>query len=136
MALLRGERDLAVGNVVGSCLFNIGAVLGLSAIITSDGIPVADAAVRLDLPVMIATALALAPIAFTGFTVARWEGALFVAYYLAYLTYVLLDATDHDAVEPFSGVMLGFVVPITVLWLSVLLAYEVGLRRGRSQAGG
>jgi cation:H+ antiporter len=135
VALLRGERDLAVGNIVGSCLFNIGAVLGLTAVIASDGIPVADAAVRLDLPVMIAAAMALAPVAFTGFTVARWEGALFVAFYVAYVAYVLLDATGHDAVEPLSGVMLGFVIPITVLWLAVLAAYELGLRRGRSQAG-
>jgi len=134
VALMRGERDLAVGNVVGSCLFNIGAVLGLAAVIAPDVIPVADAAVRLDLPIMIAVALALAPIAFTGFAVVRWEGALFVAFYLAYIAYVLLDATGHDAVGRFSGAMLGFVIPITALWLALLVAYELGLRRGRQPA--
>lgn len=133
IAALRGERELAVGNIVGSCFFNIGAVLGLTAALTPGGIPVAPAAVRLDLPIMIAVVMALIPVAFTGFTVARWEGAMFVAYYAAYVAYVLLDATGHDAVEPFSGVMLGFVIPITVLWLALLVAYELGLRRGRRE---
>lgn len=134
VAAVRGERDLAVGNVVGSCLFNVGAVLGLTGLIVSDGIPVAPAAVRLDIPIMIAVSLVLIPVAFTGLAVARWEGAMFTAYYAAYVAYVLLDATGHDAVEPFSGVMLGFVMPITVLWLALLVAYELGLRRGRREA--
>jgi cation:H+ antiporter len=133
VAAVRGERDMAVGNVVGSCLFNLGAVLGLAALLAPDGVPVAAAAVAFDIPFMVAVALALVPIAFTGFTVARWEGALFVAYYLAYAVYVLLDATGHDALEPYSEVMLGFVVPITVFWLGLLVAYEVGLRRGRGK---
>ncbi len=129
-AVLRGQTDLAVGNIVGSCVFNIGAVLGLTAIITPGGVPVAPAAIRLDMPVMIAVTLALIPVAFTGFTIKRWVGGLFFAYYAAYVVYVLLDASGHDAVEPFSGVMLGFVMPITVLWLAVLVAYELGKRRG------
>lgn len=134
VAAVRGERDLAVGNVVGSCLFNIGAVLGLTGFIVSGGVPVATAAVRLDFPVMIAVSLVLVPVAFTGMAVARWEGGLFAAYYAAYVAYVLLKATEHDSVEPFSGVMLGFVIPITVLWLALLVAYELGLRRGRREA--
>lgn len=75
IAVRRGERDLAVGNVVGSNIFNIGVVLGLPALIASGGIPVSDAVVAIDIPVMLAAALALLPIAFTGFAVARWEGA-------------------------------------------------------------
>jgi cation:H+ antiporter len=134
VAALRGERDLAVGNVVGSCLFNVGAVLGLTGLLVSDGVPVAPAAVRLDIPVMVAVSLVLIPVAFTGLAVARWEGAMFTAYYAAYVAYVLLEATEHDAVAPFSGVMLSFVIPITVLWLALLVAYELGLRRGRRQA--
>jgi cation:H+ antiporter len=134
VAVVRGERDLAVGNVVGSCLFNVGAVLGLAALLVPGGVPVAPAAIRLDLPVMIAVSLVLVPVAFTGYTVSRWEGALLVGYYCAYVAYVLLESTEHDAVAPFSGVMLGFVIPITALWLAMLVAYDLGLRRGRRQA--
>jgi len=133
IAAVRGERDMAVGNVVGSCLFNLGAVLGIAALLAPDGVPVADAAVAFDIPFMVAVALALVPVAFTGFTVTRWEGALFVAYYVAYAVYVLLDATGHDALAPYSEVMLGFVVPITVVWLGLLVAYEIGVRRSRRE---
>ncbi|MFW3384457.1 UNVERIFIED_CONTAM: calcium/sodium antiporter [Kocuria sp. CPCC 205274] len=131
IAVRRGERDLAVGNVVGSNIFNIGMVLGLPALISSEGIPVSGAAVALDIPVMLAAAVALLPIAFTGFAVARWEGALFVALYAAYTGYVALAATEHDALEGFTWTMAWFVLPLVALTLAVFTAYELGLRRGR-----
>jgi cation:H+ antiporter len=64
VALRRGERDMAVGNIVGSNIFNIGLVLGLPAILFAEGIPIPDAAIALDLPLMLAAAVALLPIAF------------------------------------------------------------------------
>jgi cation:H+ antiporter len=131
IAVRRGERDLAVGNVVGSNIFNIGVVLGLPALISPGGIPVSGAAVALDIPVMLAAAVALLPIAFTGFAVARWEGALFVALYVAYTGYVVLAATEHDALEGFTSTMAWFVLPLVALTLAVFTAYEVGLHRGR-----
>ncbi|EYT48449.1 calcium/sodium antiporter [Kocuria sp. CPCC 205231] len=131
IAVRRGERDLAVGNVVGSNIFNIGVVLGLPALISPGGIPVSGAAVALDIPVMLAAAVALLPIAFTGFAVARWEGALFVALYAAYTGYVVLAATEHDALEGFSWTMAWFVLPLVALTLAVFTAYEIGLHRGR-----
>jgi cation:H+ antiporter len=134
VAVARGQRDLAVGNLVGSCLFNIGAVLGIAGIIAPDGVPVVPAAIRLDLPIMIAVTLTLVPVAFTGYAITRWEGAMFVAFYAAYVTYTLLDATGHDAVGAFSGVMLGFVIPITGVWLALLVGYEFGARRKRRSA--
>ncbi|WP_205857036.1 sodium:calcium antiporter, partial [Phytoactinopolyspora endophytica] len=133
IAVIRGERDLAVGNIVGSNIFNIGSVLGVTAIVAPDGVEVASAAVRFDIPIMIAAALVLVPVAFTAQAVARWEGALLVALFGAYVTYLFLEATDHAAVEAFSAAMLWFVVPVTALWLTVLVAYELGLRRGRRE---
>lgn len=131
IAIRRGERDMAVGNIVGSNIFNIGMVLGLPAILFRDGIPVPDAAVALDLPLMLATAVALLPLAFTGFILARWEGWLFVLLYTAYLLYVVLAATQHDAVEGFSTTMLWFVLPLVGVILIAVTAYEFGLYRGR-----
>lgn len=131
IAVRRGERDLAVGNVVGSNIFNIGVVLGLPALISLEGIPVASAAVAFDIPVMLAAAVALLPIAFTGFAVARWEGALFVSLYLAYTGYVVLAATDHDALEGFTAAMAWFVLPLVAVTLIAFTSYEIGLHRGR-----
>jgi cation:H+ antiporter len=131
IAVRRGERDLAVGNVVGSNIFNIGIVLGLPALLSWEGIPVSSAAVAFDIPVMLAAAVALLPVAFTGFTVARWEGALFVALYLTYTGYLVLAATEHDALEGFSAVLAWFVLPLIAMTLIAFTAYELGLRKGR-----
>jgi cation:H+ antiporter len=120
MAALRGERDIAVGNVVGSNIFNILAVLGISASVAPGELLVPPAMPAFDLPVMVAVAAACLPIFFTGHLIARWEGALFLAYYVAYTAYLILDASGHDAQVGFSAVMGGFVLPLTALTLLVL----------------
>jgi cation:H+ antiporter len=129
VASLRGERDIAVGNIVGSNIFNILAVLGLASLIASDGVNVSPAALRFDIPVMIAVALACLPIFFTGHTIARWEGALFLGYYAAYTLYLILDATEHDALPGFSVIMIAFVVPLTVVTLLILVLRAVRAKR-------
>jgi len=94
VATIRGQRDIAVGNVVGSNIFNLACVLGLSAIIAPGGIPVSPTAVSFDIPVMILVAALCLPIFFTGRTIARWEGAVFFAGYIAYTTYMIFNATS------------------------------------------
>lgn len=133
VAVRKGERDLAIGNIVGSNIINIGVVLGLPAMLAGGGIPVPSAAVALDIPLMIAAAIALAPVAFTGFVIQRWEGGLFLALYVSYVVYLVLWATSHQALEGFTLVMSLFALPIVGLTLLLLVAYEVGLRRGRVQ---
>lgn len=132
-AVRRGERDIAVGNIVGSNIFNIGVVLGLPAMISGGGIPVAGSAVALDIPVMLAAAAALLPVIFTGFVVARWEGAVFFGLYLAYTGYLVLAATEHDALGGFTAVMVWFVLPLVAVTLIAFTSYEIGLRNGRRQ---
>jgi len=78
------------------------------------------AALRFDLPVMVAVAIACLPILFTGNVIARWEGALFLGYHLAYTLYLILAAAQHDALPAFSAVMLEFVLPLTVVTLLVV----------------
>ncbi|MCF6735558.1 calcium/sodium antiporter [Blastococcus sp. KM273129] len=134
IAALRGERDIAVGNIVGSNIFNIGAVLGVAAVVSDGGVPVAASVVRFDLPVALAVAVALLPVAFTGFVLRRWEGALLVAYYGAYVGYLLLDASGHDALPAFSATMIGFVLPLTGLGLLTLVLYEWRRHRGTAVA--
>ncbi|KGM13132.1 calcium/sodium antiporter [Cellulomonas bogoriensis] len=131
IAAIRGDVEMAVGNAVGSCIFNIGAVMGLAAVITPGGVPVETSALNFDIPVMIAVALALLPVAFTGFTVARWEAGLFLALYTAYVAYLLLDSAGHEALPRYSTVMLVFVLPLTALTLVLLATYELGVHRGR-----
>ncbi|MEA3300087.1 MAG: calcium/sodium antiporter [Pseudomonadota bacterium] len=120
VAALRGERDIAVGNVVGSNLFNLLGIGGIAALVTPGGLEVVAPLLHLDLPVMVAVAFACLPIFATGHRIARWEGALFIGYYAAYVSYLILASTGHAALSAFSGVMLGFVLPITVVTLAVL----------------
>ena len=114
VAALRGERELAVGNVIGSNIFNILFVLGSTAAIASHGVAVAPAISAFDLPVMVAVAIACVPIFARGHVIARWEGALFLFYFAAYITYLALASAKHDALPRFSGAMLFFVIPLTV----------------------
>lgn len=118
IASLRGERDIAVGNAVGSNLFNILCVLGLTALVAPDGIAVAPAALWFDIPIMIAVAVATLPIVFTGHVISRWEGALFFAYYLAYVGYLVLDAIGVELMT-FERIMIGFVLPLTTITLII-----------------
>jgi cation:H+ antiporter len=132
VAALRGERDIAVGNVVGSNIFNIMGVLGIAGIVAPEGIEISPAIVGFDIPIMIAVAFACLPIFFTGGVISRWEGALLLGYYVAYTLYLVLAATHHDALRPFSAVMLYFVIPLTVLTILVVLWRELvrGSNRG------
>jgi cation:H+ antiporter len=120
VAGIRGERDIAVGNAVGSNIFNLLLVLGVCSVVAPDGIAVSMPATNFDIPVMIAVAVACLPIFFTGYRIARWEGILFLAYYVAYTMYLFLNATEHDALEEFSAIMLLFVMPLTLLTLVIL----------------
>jgi cation:H+ antiporter len=132
IAIRRGEKDMAVGNIVGSNIFNIGMVLGLPAIIFAEGIPVPAAAIAIDIPLMLAAAVALLPIAFTGFIVARWEGGLFVLLFSSYMLYVILASTEHDAAQGLTTVMLWFVLPVVAMTLIAVTSYEIGVYRGRA----
>ncbi|TWU01822.1 calcium/sodium antiporter [Neorhodopirellula pilleata] len=121
IAAIKGERDIAVGNIVGSNVFNVLCVLGLSGLLAPDGIGVSAAAIRFDIPVMIAVAIACWPIFVTGNLIARWEGAVFLFYYLAYTAHLVLAATDHDLRHTIGDVMLLFVIPLTVLTLAITM---------------
>ena len=124
MASIRGERDIAVGNVLGSNIFNIVAVLGMAGIVAPSGVLVSTTAIQFDIPVSIAVAFACLPIFYSGNRIDRWEGLLFIAYYLMYVGYLILDATNHDSLPLYSTVMLFFVIPITVITLITVAIRE------------
>jgi len=123
LAAWNKESDLSVGNVIGSNIFNIFLVLGLASMFSAGGIEVTSAALALDFPFMIVVSIACLPIFFTGHKIARWEGGLFLGYYVAYLLYLFLNSTQHELLPLFNDVMLLFVGPLTVVTL-VVLAYR------------
>ncbi|MGL4611437.1 MAG: sodium:calcium antiporter, partial [Trueperaceae bacterium] len=130
IASIRGQRDIAVGNVVGSNIFNILAVLGLSSLVSPDGINVAASALAFDIPVMIAVALACLPIFFTGRIIARWEGAVFLAYYVIYTVYLIFAANQNPALTTLNSALIWFVLPLTIITVFVV---TVGSLRTQSK---
>lgn len=121
MAALRRERDIAIGNVIGSNIFNLLGCLGLTGLVAADGLPIAAGVLNFDLWVMLAVAFACLPVFLTGREIARWEGGVFLAYYAAYTTYVVLHAQQHAALPAFGAAMLSFVIPLTIVTLVVTM---------------
>ena len=120
MAAARGERDIAAGNVVGSNILNLLAVVGSAAFVAPDGLHVPESALAVDFPVMIAASFACLPIFFRGYRISRWEGALFLFYYLAYTSYILLDANGSSLRDDLYHIMAIFVIPLTATTLCLI----------------
>ncbi|WP_313024625.1 calcium/sodium antiporter [Pseudomonas lopnurensis] len=120
LAALRGERDIAVGNVVGSCIFNLLLVLGAGAAVASEGLSISPNAQSFDFPIMLTVFVACLPIFFSGYCIRRWEGLLFFAYYVAYTLYLVMFATGLGAIDLLRDAMLWFAFPLTAITLLVI----------------
>ena len=124
VASWRGERDIAIGNVLGSNIFNILAVLGVAGIVSPSGIEVSEALIKFDIPVAIAVAVACLPIFYSGRRIDRWEGFLFLFYYVIYTVYLILNATQAEALPTYINAMLWFVLPISIITLAIVSVQE------------
>ncbi|GJM26728.1 MAG: sodium:calcium antiporter [Phycisphaerae bacterium] len=130
VAVVRGQRDIAVGNVIGSNIFNILGILGLAGVVAPRGIPVEPSLMAFDLPVMIAVAIACLPIAFTGFRINRWEGGMLFGAYLAYIAFIVLTSNQHELAGWLSTAMRYFVIPIAGFGILMSVGH-VFIARGR-----
>lgn len=130
IAAFKGERDIAVGNIVGSNIFNLLCVLGLASLVSPAAIPVAANALAFDFPVMIAVAVACLPIFFSGYRINRWEGLLFLAYYVAYTLYLILSSTGRPFADVMGEAILGYVLPLTAVTLVVIAGRAWHKQRG------
>ena len=119
IASIRGERDIAVGNIVGSNIYNILAVLGLSSVAVSGGVSVSNAVLGVDLPIMTAIAAVCLPVFYTGREISRWEGGLFLLYYIAYTAYLVLSSTRHAWLEGFVFAMNSVALPLTAILIVI-----------------
>jgi len=90
VATLRRDRDIAIGNLIGSSVYNIAFILGVTLLVPADGLAVEPGLIAIDIPVMVAVAVVCVPVFVGGRRVSRLEGGLFVAAYLAYLTLLTL----------------------------------------------
>ena len=93
VATVRGDRDIAVGNLIGSSVFNLTLILGLPVLVSNGSGPIDPHLIRIDLPIMVAVSLLCIPLFLSGRKLSRWEGFLLVIGYAIYLTYVITVRT-------------------------------------------
>ncbi|MHC6227208.1 calcium/sodium antiporter [Pseudomonas sp. X10] len=128
IAALRGEREVAVGTVIGSNLFNLLAVLGLTALVAPEPLSISPNALDFDLPVMLGVAILSLPVFYSGYRVTRAEGLVFLCLYLAYGLHVVAFTTGMPLAGRLERLMLFYALPV----LGALLLYTT-LRAWRRQ---
>ncbi|MBC3195364.1 calcium/sodium antiporter [Pseudomonas poae] len=117
IAALRGEREIAVGNVIGSNLFNLLGVLGLTALLAPTPLSVSPNAVDFDLPVMLGVVVLCLPVFYSGYRVTRAEGLVMLGLYLAYGLHVMAFTTGMPLAGKLEHLMLYYVLPALVAFL-------------------
>ena len=129
VATLKGKVDIAVGNVIGSNIFNILAVLGFSCAVNPDGCIIPASVQNFDIPVMIAVSICCLPIFFSGNRINRAEGFFFMLCYIAYTVYLIMSASHHEKLSQLSSTMLYFVIPISLSGILISVYREVKSRK-------
>jgi cation:H+ antiporter len=115
LASFKGEREIAVGNVVGSNIFNVLCVLGLSALVSKAGISFSEAVFTIDLPVMLAISAACLPIFWVGRRVSRGDGLMFLCVYVVYTAFLILNAKGSPLAGQIGVIAFWGAIPLT-LW--------------------
>jgi len=134
-AIRKGEHDLAIGNIMGSCLFNIIAVPALMSLITLSPLAVADDAFFTDLPVMILALIACLPIFFSGHRISRPEGFLFLVYYVCYALILYLRASDDSFLADYKTLFWVLVVSMFVITFGIITTRAVTYARRLNRNG-
>lgn len=133
VAAIKGERELAVGNIIGSNLFNVLCVVGVSAMI-SDPLVVTDGMLQRDLPLHLLISILCWPVFFTQLRVSRSEGGLFVFIYLAYIALLLIELLRPEliAASMTTIIWLGWIPAVAVAAILMMLVhfYRYGFRTG------
>ena len=130
IAAFKGESDIAVGNAVGSNIFNLLGVLGIGALVSPDGIFISQPVLQFDLPFMVFVAFMTLPVFYIDSRISRIEGGLLLSYYIVYMVFVILRATE-SAFLPYVQLFIMLFVPITSV---VLIAVAVRLLRTKRRA--
>jgi cation:H+ antiporter len=117
VATIRGERDIAVGNVVGSNIFNILCVLGLSGLVSPIPLVAGEQMAMVDIPVMVGVAVLCVPLFFIGSVLNRVEGLLFMLLYIAYTWYLVAVALKESYLPDLQQAILYGLLPVVVLYV-------------------
>ena len=123
-AARKGNADIAVANVLGSNIYNVLLTLGLTIVVAPGVLEVSRNALLLDMPFMIAVAIGIIPIFLTGFDLNRKDALLFLFYYTAYLTYLVLEAVGSEYLGWIEKGFFFVVLPFTRYYMFSRLIRE------------
>lgn len=129
VATIKGERDIAIGNVVGSNIFNILAVLGLSGLISPTPLLASEQLMQIDVPVMVAVAVLCLPLFFLGSTLNRFEGFLFLVLYTAYLWFTVAMALSLPYLSQLQTGLVYGLAPLVGFYVFLCLINDLLRRR-------
>ena len=124
IAAFRGQREIAVGNVIGSNVFNLLGVLGLTALLAPAPLSVSPNALAFDLPVMLGVAALCLPVFYSGYRITRVEGLLFLGLYLAYALHVVSFTTGMPLASKLEHLMLIYVLPALLVFVLLSVVRE------------
>ncbi len=128
IAALKGESDIAVGNAVGSNIFNLLGVLGIGALVSPNGIFVDPQVLQFDLPVMVFVALVTLPVFYIDSRISRIEGGLLFSYYVVYVAYIIMRAGGSASLTSMQ-LFITFFVPTT--FIAIVIAAMRSLKTKR-----
>ncbi|MCX8084892.1 MAG: calcium/sodium antiporter [Calditerrivibrio sp.] len=127
MAMVKGERDIAVGNVVGSNVFNILSVLGLSSLVSPSVVTINRDILQFDLWIMLGAVFVLIPIVMSGMTILRWEGLSLLLFYASYIVFLVLKSSNSKWLGEYAQIMMGFVAPLAIAF--IMIRYVVHINK-------
>ncbi len=129
VATLRGQQDIAIGNIVGSNIFNILCVLGLSGLVSLEPLVVGSQLLALDFPVMLAVAFLCVPLFLAGAAVTRFDGVVILAFYVIYVCYLVAQAVSSSMLPVLHTAFVYFMLPMTIVYLADLFRRAYVVRR-------
>ena len=130
VAAIRGQTDLAIGNVIGSCLLNQLLVLGSCSVLSGgSGLVVESLLITKDIPIMVITTLACMPIFWTKGIISRGEGGVLLGLYMLYIADKIIPLTLPTLHTAFKElVFIATSLSITII-IYKTIAYWLRLRK-------
>ena len=130
VAAIRGQTDLAIGNVIGSCLLNQLLVLGSCSLFSGDnGLFVENLLITKDIPIMVITTIACMPIFWTKGIISRGEGGVLLCLYMLYLADKIIPLTFPDLHPKFNELVIISITLASIIIIYKTLVYWLKLKR-------
>jgi len=130
IAAIRGQTDLAIGNVIGSCLLNQLLVLGSCSLLSGgNGLFVENILITKDIPIMVITTLACMPIFWTKGIISRGEGGVLLGLYLLYLADKVIPLTLPSLHSVFKEVVILAITVSTIIIIYKTIVYWLRIKK-------